>query len=467
MSTTTVGDLLDLADHQVRALRCSSKPITLGAWATFETTAKRLLGELVGPPPTLGDDRIQTHAVHQQIFDRFPPPPDRRGSPKILNILDSTRPASLASTEPLDQLSLTLGMLADMIAGARQRNLFTWAGSDLDTILQEAEATPVIMHLLAMISATGLYTVSELSADQTKRPLMVTRYAERALDSLDGWGRGSRLRDLASFAPTNAPATTNERLEQALGTWVTAATDELAQTIPSTEVLRNITNQAAHMYAATDHLLDLTSATGPAAEQVKAPAAARAELRRAAGAMRDVEPLWGTVTTAFRPSHEYVSAATALFESLNELLATPPLEKAPLEKRNEPLQDALDVQRALTDLRQAGADLRDLLHTSAELPDILIRSQLLYAPARVLSGRASRLRARQLGRWIAITPADGSHLSRAANEAGQAATAAQTALTEQLRGAGVECALDRQHGLSSAVSHDRGLATDGQRLASG
>lgn len=47
----------------------------------------------------------------------------------------------------------------------------------------------------------------------------------------------------------------------ALRAWfAVAACSELARTIPSTGVLRNLPNQAVHVYAATDHLLDITLA---------------------------------------------------------------------------------------------------------------------------------------------------------------------------------------------------------------
>lgn len=45
MSTTTIGDLLDRAEHQARALRRASDPTTLATWERFGATTTRLLRE--------------------------------------------------------------------------------------------------------------------------------------------------------------------------------------------------------------------------------------------------------------------------------------------------------------------------------------------------------------------------------------------------------------------------------------
>ncbi|WP_137122720.1 hypothetical protein [Segeticoccus rhizosphaerae] len=320
---------------------------------------------------------------------------------------------------------MTLGVLADLLSGARRQDLVTWTGSELDRMLDDAQTAPVIAYLMAITTIAGRHAMACLPLEHVERPMGVTGYAEHALDALAIPDRDSMLFRLPSFAPPSTPDTANERLESGLRNWAQAARSELARTIPSTEVLRNITNQAVHVYAATDHLLDITPPSEAAAADEVAPA--RASLRAAAVAMQRAEPLWAGVTTATRPSHEYVTTATTLYEILNEILAVPSMQH---DRR--PTSAGLDVQQALTDLSYIQSDLADLLHAIAELPDVLIRSQLLYAPARVLPCHVERLRARQLGQWVALLASDDIHLGREALAGAHAATTAHRVLGRSL-----------------------------------
>jgi hypothetical protein len=435
VSTTTVGDLLDRADRQARALRHSVDPVALISWTSFEHTAHRLLRELVGPLRTTDPGGVRAHANLIQLLDDFPPPSIPKLQAKTAPVVvEPARPADPSRTEPLDQLAVTLGVLADLLSGARQQDLVTWTGSELDRMLDDAQTAPVIAHLMGIITVAGRHAMAGLPLDQVERPLAVTGYAEHALDTLANPDRDSMLLRLASFAPPNTPATANEQLESALRTWADAARSELARTIPSTEVLRNVTNQAVHLYAATDHLLDITlPSEAAAADEV---AAARTSLRDAAVAMQRVEPLWAGVTTATRPSHEYVTTATTLYGGLNEILAVPSMQHD-----HQPTCAGLDVQQALTDLSYMQSDLADLLHASAEMPEVLIRSQLLYAPARVLPCHVERLRARQLGQWVALLASDDIHLGREALAGAHAATTAHRVLGRSL----AQCAYPSDH----------------------
>ena len=91
------------------------------------------------------------------------------------------------------------------------------------------------------------------------------------------------------------------------------------------------------------------------------------------------------------------------------------------------------MDQALADLRYAATDLVELTHTSAQLPDLLIRSELLFAPARILASTMERVHDRNQGRYVAIQPSEGAALIDAAQEGSSAARHAQATLENSLR----------------------------------
>jgi hypothetical protein len=189
---------------------------------------------------------------------------------------------------------------------------------------------------------------------------------------------------------------------------------ELARTVPSTEVLRNIANQARHLYAVNARLVEASLTQGHHHEH--AAESVHDELREAAQVMHALQKQWETVTTATRPGHEYVTATTNLQASLSaierEILL--PEEKLDLTRR-------VDAGRALTDLRYAATDLVELTHAGAQLPEPLIRSEQLFAPARILPSTMERVHDRNHGRYVAIRLTEGTALINAAREGSRAA----------------------------------------------
>jgi hypothetical protein len=117
------------------------------------------------------------------------------------------------------------------------------------------------------------------------------------------------------------------------------------------------------------------------------------ELREAAQVMHRLQQQWETVTTATRPGHEYVTATTTLHASLCAIEREGML---PGVQADTPRQ--FDVGQALADLRYAATDLVELTQTAAQLPEPLIRSELLFAPARILPTTMERLHDRKQGR---------------------------------------------------------------------
>jgi hypothetical protein len=74
------------------------------------------------------------------------------------------------------------------------------------------------------------------------------------------------------------------------------------------------------------------------------------------------------------------------------------------------------------------ADLVELTHTAALLPEPLIRSGLLFAPARTLPSTLERMHDRNQGRFVAIQLEEGTELIGVAQQGSSAARHAQATL---------------------------------------
>lgn len=451
MSTTTVGDLLDRAENLARGLRAADATITTPQWRSFDATAYRILHELVGPERVAVREQILSHASMSRILNGYPSPlaapnpqttynarqaashlgvahstvvadirasrlpathDGRRYSIKATDLPTDTdvRPADPASTNPLDQLTCTLGVLADLLVAERSRTPPT---PGFDPLRDDAQVAPVVARVLAMTIVTARHALAHVPLQDADRPLAIAQYAEHSLDVLGDLDRPTGLNQVASFAPPASPNTPNEELEAALRAWAGHARTELAKTIPSTEVLRDIANQARHLYTVTARLAAASFTTGNLSEQ--AARIVHAELREPAQAMHRLQQQWGTVTTATKPSHEYVTATTTLHTTLTaiERESLLPVNQIDAAKRTDPDQ-------ALADLDYAATDLVELTHTGAQLPEPLIRSEVLFAPARILPSTMERIHDRNHGRYVPILLEESKGLLDAAG-AGSAA----------------------------------------------
>jgi hypothetical protein len=464
VSTTTVGDLLDRAEILARSLRVTGAKITADQWCSFDATAYRLLHELVGPERTGARAQILSHATLSRILNDYPSPlaapnPEatynarqaashlgvahstvtaqirrsrlpatydgRRYSIKASDLPPITQipPADPASTHPLDRLSATLGVLADLVVAERSR---TTNVPGFDPLRDDAQVSPVMARVLAITIAAARHALSHIPLQDADRPLTIARYAEHALDAVGGVDRPSGLTQVASFAPPSSPRGPNEQLEAALRAWARHARMELARTVPSTEVLRDIANRARHLYAVYARLVAASVTSGHLPEHEAE--AVHVQLRDAAQVMNRLQQQWETVTTASRPSHEYVTATTTLHATLSAIERESLLPGAQADTTRR-----VDVDQALADLRYAAADLVELTHTGAQLPEPLIRSELLFAPARILPSTMQRMHDRNHGRYVPIQLNEGAVLIDAAQEGSSAARSARATLEISLR----------------------------------
>jgi len=452
VSTTTVGDLLDCAELLARALRVTRAEITADQWRSFDATSYRLLHELVGPERTGNRDQVVSHATASRILNGYPSPlsapnpqttynarqvashlgvsratvaadirgsrlpatyDGRRYSIKATDLpsITEVQPADPASTHPLDRLSCTLGVLADMVVAERSR---TTNIPGLDPLRDDAQVAPVMARVLAMTVVAARHALAHIPLRDADRPLTIARYAERSLDAIGDVDRPSALTRVASFATPSSPRGPNEQLETALRAWAGLARIELARTVPSTEVLRNIANQARHLYAVNARLAAASFTHGHHHEHEAE--SVHDQLREAAQVMHALQQQWETVTTATRPGHEYVTATTNLHASLSAIEREILL---PDEKVN--VTGRVDVNRALADLLYTATDLVELTQVGAQLPEPLIRSEQLFAPARILPSTMERVHDRNHGRYVAIRLTEGTALINAAREGSRAA----------------------------------------------
>jgi hypothetical protein len=447
MTTTTLGDLLARADDLCRELRDNPDPVPLHVWESFDATAYLLMRELVGPGRTDIRAIALSHAALSRVLDAYPTPlrsattepvgtrevAHLLGRPRSAVIADirkgqipstwdgrrylvdaanlpgrhEIRPADPASHEPLPRLSCTLGVAADLVVQNRGQST---RDCDAEVESFDAATAPVLASVLSIVQVAASHAVRVGPLSDVDRPLTVARYCATALDTLGNLRPGSPMLATASFAPTQNPVTCNERLESGLHHWVAAARIELNRTIPSTEVIRNVMNQGVHLYAVTARLLETAERMGELASDTGA--AARGSLRTAMEAMSRADRLWGSVTTAMPPTHEYVSAARELHTALNDTTHDG------LHARNaEEITKNLDLRQALADLRFAGRDVAELLRDVQHLPDQLLRSGLLFAPASKLAPSVDRLHERAAGRFVSVLPQEIAKLPNIARSA--------------------------------------------------
>jgi hypothetical protein len=452
VSTTTGGDLLDRAELLARALRVTRAEITADQWRSFDATSYRLLHELVGPERIGNHKQIVSHATVSRILNGYPSPlsapnphatynarqaashlgvsratvaadiresrlpatyDGSRYSIKAADLpsITEVQPADPASTHPLDRLSCTFGVLADMVVAERSR---TTNIPGFDPLRDDAQVAPVMARVLAMTVVAARHALAHIPLRDADRPLTIAQYADRSLDAIGDADRPSALTQVASFAPPSSPRGPNEQLEAALRAWAGLARMELARTVPSTKVLRNIANQARHLYAVNARLAEASFTRGHLSEHEAK--SAHNELRDAAQVMHALQQQWETVTTATRPGHEYVTATTNLHTSL----ATIEREILPANEKDD-VTRRVDVDRALADLRYAATDLVELTHAGAQLPEPIIRSEQLFAPARILPSTMERVQDRNHGRYVAITLTEGAALINATRDGSRAA----------------------------------------------
>ena len=457
MSTTSAADLVSRADLLVRELRNTTDPVSLAEWERFDVTAYRLLHQLVGPGRA-DDDRavVRAHAQLVRVLQSYPTPL----RPPVGTTIYSTRQAAqflglhregilhrihrgdipattdgrsygIAATDldrrtdlgpadptdphPLPRLSCTFGALADLLVADRDR--------EVSMLHDDIQVAALMAHVLTLTAVAARHTMGHCPVTDADRPLRVAQFTERAVDALGTPSRLHGLDRITSTAPPCNPTTLNERLEAALRTWAISGRDELNRTVPSTEVLQNIANQGRHIYAVTDRLLHAPEQ--PLATRHDQSPQVSGALSEASEALRHADDQWAGVTTAMRPSHDYVTAARDLFTVLKEIGQLP---------QPSPAEPTLDVAQALADLNIASRDLADLMHETRHLPEVLIRSELLFSADRTLKPTVERLADRARGRYVAVDVTDQPNLAPMAHQAATQSLHASEVLHARLAG---------------------------------
>ena len=136
---------------------------------------------------------------------------------------------------------------------------------------------------------------------------------------------------------------------------------------------------------------------------------ARGSLHTATEEMGKADRLWGSVTTAMRPSHEYVTAARELHAVLTDMTH----DGLHAREINE-ITKNLDIGQALVDVRSTARDVADLARDIQHLPGQLLRCELLFAPASKLTPSVERLQERASGKYVSVLPDEAPDLVTAA-----------------------------------------------------
>ena len=415
MSTTTAGDLLAQAHRLARDLRNRTEPVTADRWLTFDATIQRLLDEVLGEDGRyvpLGDRKRHSLVA---VIRGYPPlpataapishqPPEpgeavpngadgravtsRRRHLRVASddpaeftpipALDAPRErpatADAADPHPLARLSCTLGALADLAHETRQAPE-AW-------LSRRDELVDVTRHLACIALVAARYTLAEGRASDLDRPLRVAQYAEQVLLQLPGVDVTATpaLNTARATSAHHTAVTPLERLQQAAHAWTIAAGNEVDRTIPNAEALRTIAFQGAHLAAVTLKTARRTDATDG---HLTALAYAATDLQ-AAG------KLWDHLTTLNHPTTQMVSASRVLYAELEDTTT------------RIPDLDARDLDATVDALTSALEDLKTVMARARTLPERLVHSELVFAPARRVRATPERLDDVAKGRYVAI-----------------------------------------------------------------
>lgn len=413
MSTTTALDLLAAADAQTRLLRRTDTAATPAQWDSFDVTLHRLLLELTGPQGGYVNANDPSRPALSTAARSYPsplrPPVDtqlrtndvaaylnttphsvvrrvRRGTLHSVkegthHLYDSAsiderpdiRPADPSDPHPLAKASCALGAMADLLREARLHGPAV--------LHHDGEVAGATTHVLSLAAVAARHTIAHGAFDDAIRPVLVGRYAERMVDSIRELARHpATLEGLTSVTAKPQPFTLSDRLETDLNTWKRCAREEIAQAVPSVDVLRQIANQGAH-------LASVRAGFAPPDDAIVH------RLHNAAAALTRADQTWSRSTTLVRPSHQFVTASRELFQTLNHL--------------KEPDGRAvLDIGRATTDLDRGLAVVSDMMTISRSLPDRLIAANVLWAPAQTIRPTEGRIQLRARGRLARVRQAD-------------------------------------------------------------
>ena len=442
MTTTSAADLLAHASLLTRQLRDSAAPITGPQWATFDVTVHRLMLELIGggalhtqgrtnrpSPPALAVFRsypeplrypvdTQLSAKEAAVLASRRPEYFRRkiqhgnlhavrdGGAYLINTRDLDQnpdiaPADLSDPHPLARVSCVLGAMADLVVAERE--------ADPGRLMDDAQMAGTYIHILSLAHTAARHALTHGLVGDAGRPLAIAQYAERAIDALKVTGeRPLALVRMTSTSPEPFPATVNEKLEAAVHHWAKAAEPEIVRLVPSADTMRMLANQGVHLYAVTHQMV---AAIRDSSSDVDA---LDVGLVEGARALEAADRAWDKLTTASRPGHEFISASRELFTALQ---AVEGLVREP--------DASWDPERALRDLSRASDTLGRVMDLSGTLPDRLLRSGLVYAPARSLPSTLVRMRAQHQGRYVTIAHDDAPELQARWREAADVARVVQ------------------------------------------
>ncbi|GAA2147777.1 excisionase family DNA binding protein [Humibacillus xanthopallidus] len=424
MTAATAAALLDRAANLTAELQHSSDPVDARRWESFDQTVYRYLTQLTPtyPRPTRADPgALRLHAILRDYPTPLTPAADEphysaveaarlTGRParairreiaagelpairtgtgwqiprEALHLRSDVHPARGEDPHPLARIACTLGALTDLLAVDRDR--------PDRALLDSTSATALAWPVIALTLDIARHTLGHCEPDQADRPLQIARFATRALTRLAGVAVDVPIPHLAASPSSWLRREPGDQLAQALHTWARAAGTDLALTVPSVDVIRNVTNQGTHLLAALDTLLAREPLGSGAALDV---ASFREALRDTALALTRAGTVWGSATTGMPPSPEYVDAASTLHQALGGIVSGHDTSPGPLDR-----------DQALATLADATKDLTALTLRATQATRQLLRSELLFAPARTLARAEDRLHARTTGRHVPITNFD-------------------------------------------------------------
>lgn len=416
MATTTAGDLLDRATRLTRELRDIHPTITVDQWETFDITFHRVLHEIIGTDahhvPAHDPDTRLLKETARAYPTPLRPPADEYLSPSQVSRLTGTHvrkvyrdvhdgqlhavhesghhfvrtpqldrrpdihPADPTDPHPLARLSVTLGVLADLLHDAHTQEAPFLSG--------RGETGPAVTHVVSLGMVAAAAALDAMPHRDADRPFKVAQWGEHVLAGLGARHDHARPVDLAHItadAPTRTD-TVSGRLHDAIYDWRHAIDDELGAAVPNSDTLRVLAQQSAHLVAVT---LTIRDASPHPTSSLLTDA-----LRDAGLNLRDAARPWQHLTTLNQPSHAFIQASKRLALTLEHAVAV------------LPNLDPDELRAAAAEAHRGIHQTAALMDQTVTLPERLARSGLLFAPARRVAHNPAHLAAINRGGYVPI-----------------------------------------------------------------
>lgn len=409
MRVTTAADLLRDAEQLCYEMRSRSLAVTQEDWTAVEAASRHALTQVIGLAVTEHQADPGMRRTWEDLGKQHP-----------LSSSYTAAGVDAVSPSTLPRLAMVLSVLGDVLAHDPHH---------VPEPIPSDDQVEAARRILSIIAVTARQAIATGRLADGQGPFDAGRQAESLLDAL-GAPRSfpMSLRRIQS-ASLAVAVSDQDALAQAAALWDSAFRAEMSRSIiPSLDVLRALANTGRHAYAVSVRAAQRLE-IGVAPERL-------GTLIDAAHALGGIEENWPKVaTTLVKPGHHFIGASRDLYVAL-----------AHTQKELEAELSQIDLGAAARSVRWLSDRVAQHVADNSRLPERLLQSGLVFAPAGTVRPTPERLPARTKRRFTAADICDYPTFVDAWDRAGLATQAARSHV------------LDDDHTLRLSTRHQLAIA---------